>query len=273
MPRAARATTNIGLAFVHSMAYYRRALRGVWRYVESRPSWEVTSLAPGSLSTRLPRRYYPDGLIVTANTQAMEDALRFWRRPAVNVSAVISQQRFCRVGVDNDQVAEMAAAHFLELGLRSFAFVGPPNQLFSVERQRAFCRAMEAAGHMVDCYLSRSPQEFDPHGLHWDLEPEVQRWLRKLPSPIGIFTPNDLWGVQVIIAARRAELRVPEDVAVLGVDDDDLYCEMTRPRLSSVIVPAEQIGYEAASLLDRLLQGEKPPAQPLLLPPVGIESR
>jgi LacI family transcriptional regulator len=273
MPRTARTSKNVGLVFMHSMAYYRRALRGVWRYVESRPAWEVTSLAPGSLAARLPPRHRPDGLIVTANTQSIDEALRKWRRPAVNVSAVISDQRFCRVGVDNVQVAETAADHFLERGLQSFAFIGPPNQMFSIARQQAFCRAIEAAGHRAECYLSRAPQEFDPHGLHWDLEPDVQRWLRRLSRPVGIFTPNDLWGVQVIVAARRARLRVPEDVAVLGVDDDDLYCEMTRPRLSSVIVPAEQIGYEAAALLDRLLQGDKPPADPLLLSPVGVEAR
>lgn len=273
MPRASQSTINIGLVFMHSMAYYRRALRGVWRYVESRPSWELTNIAPGSLATRLPKRFHPDGLIVTANTKSLNDSLRFWRRPAVNVSAVISGQRFCRVGVDNNQIGRLAADHFLERGLRHFAFVGPPSQLFSIERQTAFSQAIQDAGYSSESYVSCAPQEFDPHGLHWDLEPEVQKWLRRLPTPVGIFTPNDLWGVQVIVAARRANLRVPEDVAVLGVDDDDLYCEMTRPRLSSVIVPAEEIGYQAAALLDRLLDGAQPPDEPLLLPSVGIEAR
>lgn len=273
MPDTTQSTKHIGLVFMHSMAYYRQALRGVWRYVESRPTWELTNIAPGSLTGRLPKRHFPDGLIVTANTKSLSDSLRYWRRPAVNVSAVLTQQRFCRVGVDNDHIGRLAADHFLERGLQHFAFVGPPHQLFSVERQTAFSQALHAAGNSVESYVSSASEEFDPHGLLWDLEPAVHKWLRELPLPVGIFTPNDLWGVQVIVAARRANLRVPEDVAVLGVDDDDLYCKMTRPRLSSVIVPAEQIGYQAAALLDRLIEGESPPAAPVLLAPIGIESR
>ncbi|MBA3312738.1 MAG: substrate-binding domain-containing protein [Planctomycetaceae bacterium] len=93
--------------------------------------------------------------------------------------------------------------------------------------------------------------------------------MRKLPKPVGIFTPNDLWGVQVILGCRSARLRVPEDVAVLGVDDDDLYCELT----SSIQVPAERIGAEAVALLERLLAGEKRPHEPTLLPPLGVNAR
>jgi LacI family transcriptional regulator len=273
MSPSRRKTANVGLIFMHSMAYYRRALRGVWRYAEGAPDWELTSLAPESLSSRIPRRYQPDGLIVTANTRMLDESLEFWRRPLVNVSAVITGQQFARVGVDNEQIGRLAAAHFLERGLSRFAFVGPYKQMFSIERESAYRQAVEASGYDVASYLSRSAREFDPLGLHWDLEPDVQKWLSQLPLPVGIFTPNDLWGIQVIMAARRVNLRVPEDVAVLGVDDDDLYCEMTRPRLSSIIVPAEQIGYEAAALLAQLLEGKASPKEPLLLSPVGIEIR
>jgi LacI family transcriptional regulator len=273
VPRLRTKATNIGMVFLHTLAYYRRALRGVWRYAEARPHWEFTSIIPEKHSLKMHRRFRPDGLIVTANTIAFEKALRSWRRPAVNVSAVIPGQRFPRVGVDNVLVGQIAAAHFLERGLQHFAFVGPPSQVFASERQAAFCDAISKTGAAVDCYISRAIQEFDPHGLHWDLEAGVQRWLQKLSKPVGIFTPNDLWGVQVLMACRRAGLRVPEEVAVLGVDNDTLYCEMTRPGLSSVIVPAEQIGYEAAGLLERLLSGEPAPQDPVLLPPVGVRSR
>jgi LacI family transcriptional regulator len=273
VPYCATKPRHIGLVFLHSLAYYRRALRGVWRYAVARPQWELTSLIPDEQSLRMQHRFRPDGLIVTANTAAFDQALRGWQRPAVNVSAVISGQRFPRVGVDNARVGQMAAEHFLERGLRHFAFVGPPDQLFSSERQTAFCARAEQAGATPRCYISRVKQEFDPLGLHWGLETQVQQWLRKLPKPVGVFAPNDLWGVQVLIACRRAKLPVPEDVAVLGVDNDSLYCEMVRPGLSSIAIPAEQIGYEAVALLERLLGGEPPPVQPLLLPPIGVHCR
>ncbi|MEX0713101.1 MAG: DNA-binding transcriptional regulator [Pirellulales bacterium] len=273
MVNLATRPTHVGLAFVHSFAYYRRILRGIWRYVEARPHWQLTSIAPEQQPARLRGRFRPDGLIVALNTIALERALATWRRPAVNVSAVFSRQRFARVGVDNVQVGRLAANHFLERGLRHFAFVGPPRHLFSTQRREAFCQALQEAGHAAACYDDAAKLEFDPLGHLWDLGPDVLRWLRKLPTPVGVFTPNDLWGVQVVLACRRADLRVPEDVAVLGVDDDDLYCELTRPRLSSIIVPAEQIGYEAVALLERLLAGEKPPCEPVLLPPAGINAR
>lgn len=273
MPDPITKPTNIGLVFLHTLAYYRRALRGVWRYAVTRPQWELTPIIPKAQSLKMPSRFRPDGLIVTANTHAFEMALRAWNRPAVNVSAVIPGQRFPRVGVDNAQVGQLAANHFLQCGLQNFAFVGPPNQLFASERQAAFCDLVHETGTKAFCFISRAEQEFDPLGQHWDLEPAVQPWLRKLPKPVGVFTPSDLWGIQVLMACRRAGLRVPEDVAVLGVDNDTVYCEMTRPGLSSVILPAEQIGYEAVALLERLLGGEKPPLDPVLFSPLGIRCR
>jgi LacI family transcriptional regulator len=79
--------------------------------------------------------------------------------------------------------------------------------------------------------------------------------------------------MQLVEVCRQADLRVPEEVAVLGVGNDELYCELSRPTLSSIITPAQQIGFEAASLLGRMLDGAKPPQQSLLFPPQGVVSR
>lgn len=155
-------------------------------------------------------RFCPDGLIVALNTAPLERALRAWQRPAVNVSAIFSQHRFPRVGVDNVQIGRLAAAHFLEQGLRHFAFVGPPRHLFSTERREAFCQSILEAGHTVVNYESEAKLEFDPLGRRWDLEPGFQRWLSELPSPIGIFTPNDLWGMTP--TAYRRQLRQSTDI-------------------------------------------------------------
>jgi LacI family transcriptional regulator len=263
----------LGLVFIHSFFYYRGVLRGIWRYVEARPQWRLTSLAPEQQSLRVSGPLRPDGLIAAMNTKPLVRTFSSWRRPVVNVAAVFPDLRFPRVGVDNVKVGRLAASHFLERGLRHFGFIGPPDYLFSTEREAAFCQAVRDAGHAVDCYEVRAHRPYDPLGRRWDLDPAVRRWLRMLPKPAGVFVPNDLWGVQVAEACRQVELRVPEDVALLGVDDDHLYCELTRPPLSSIIVPAEQIGYEAAALLERLLGGEKPPREPLLLPPIGVATR
>jgi LacI family transcriptional regulator len=212
-------------------------------------------------------------LIASVYSKAVVRVLSRWRRPVVNVTAILPGLRFPCVRVDNGPVGQMAATHFLERGLRHFGYVGPPNQLFSMERRAAFCRALEQSGHGAACYHTVRRLPFDPRGQRWDLDRGVYRWLRKLPKPVGVFVPGDDWGIQVAEACRHVGLRVPEDVALLGVDDDDLDCELARPRLSSIILPTERIGYEAAALLGRLLAGEKPPAEPILLPPTGVATR
>jgi LacI family transcriptional regulator len=263
----------IGLVFTHTFAYSRRVQRGIRRYVEARPQWLLTAIAPEQQSLRVLGPLRPDGLIAGVTTKRLVRTLACWRRPVVNASGVLTGLRFPRVGVDNVGVGRLAAAHFLERGLRHFGFVGSPDYRFSAERRAAFCRAVRQAGHTVACHEDRAHLAYDQIGQRWDLDPAVWRWLRALPKPVGVFVPNDLWGVQVAEACRQVELRVPEDVALLGVGDDDLYCEMTRPPLSSIRVPAEQIGYEAAALLERLLGGEPPPREPLLLPPIGVATR
>jgi len=167
----------------------------------------------------------------------------------------------------------MAAEHFLERGLRHFGFVGHLEQLVSNEREAAFRSAIEAAGFTLAAYHDRKSRAFDPVGRRWPLDRGVQRWLRDLPKPVGILAQTDLFGVQLAEACRQARLRVPEDVAILGVDNDDLYCELSRPALSSIVLPTQRIGYEAAALLERLLAGHKPPAEPLLLRPLGVATR
>jgi LacI family transcriptional regulator len=266
-------TLCVGLVFIHSYAYYRGVLRGIRRYVEARPQWLLTSIVPELHARRVPDRFRPDGLIAAVNTPQLARSLAHARRPVVDVAAVIPGLRFPRVGVDNVRVGQLAVAHFVERGLRQLAFLGPPDYLFSIEREAAFCQAARQAGLAVACYKRIARLPYDPLGRRWDLNAAAQRWLRRLPRPVGVFVPNDLWGVQVAQACWCAELRIPEDVAILGVDDDDLHCQMTRPPLSSIVVPAQQIGYEAAALLDRLLAGEKPPPQPILLPPTGVSTR
>jgi LacI family transcriptional regulator len=261
----------IGLVIPHSFSYYRGILRGVRRYVEAKPHWRFTSVD----ATRL-RRSEPlpaDGLIVALNTPMLAEALSRWRRPLVNVSNVIPNLRFPRLGIDNVQVARLAASHFLERGLRKLAFVGPRDHLFSTERKAAFCRVAQAAGAAVVCYDRVKRLPFDPLGQRWDLDRAVQNWLRTLTKPVGIFAADDIWGVQVAEACLRSGLRVPEDVALLGVHNDSLYCELTRPPLSSIMLPDEQVGFDAAALLDRLLSGERPPREPIILPPTGVATR
>ncbi|MCC7334321.1 MAG: DNA-binding transcriptional regulator [Pirellulaceae bacterium] len=265
---------RIGLAVNHSYSFYRSLLRGVAQFAETRPQWVFTSIIPAQQSSNAPRgRFRPDGLIASIHSESTMKTLANWRCPVVNASSVLPGSLLPRVGVNNTCVGQLAAAHFLERGLRHFAFFGSPDSLFSIERRDAFCHVLQAAGYSVSCHFSPPERPYDQLDRRWDIDLSTYRWLRGLPTPIGLFVPSDHWGFQLSQACHEVDLRMPEDVALLGVDDDDVNCELARPRLSSVVVPAVQIGYEAASLLDRLLAGEKPPDAPILIPPSGIATR
>ena len=264
---------SVGLVFSYSFAYYRQVLRGIRTYAETRPHWLFTSLAPDERPLGRPGDLKADGVIACVNTEALAQALRRWHRPLVNVSAVLPELPWPRVGVDNQAVGRLAAHHFLERGLRHFGFVGRKDWLYSTEREAGFRRAIKEAGYRVTSYHVPATKLFDPSARSWPLDQRVGRWLRGLPTPAGVFAPNDLWGMQLTECCWKAGLRVPEDVALLGVDNDDLHCELARPMLSSVLVPTQQIGWEAAALLDRLLSGAASPRQPLLLPPQGVVGR
>lgn len=262
----------IGLMLPHSCAYYRRIVTGAARFAESRPAWRFVSIEPklGLSTLELLRRV--DAAIVCIASRRWYDLVRESRTRCVSVDCVVPDLPVPRVGVDNRLVACAAAQHFFECGLRSFAFVGHRRYLFSVEREHGFREAVEAAGRQVALYHMRS--SFDIiMGCKNLLGTDVEPWLLSLPRPTGIFTADDMFGAEIIAACRSISLRVPEDMAVLGVDDDDLYCSITRPALSSVIVPAEAIGYRAAALIARWLEGGHALTQDVLFPPPGIAVR
>ncbi len=265
---------RIALVFSYSLAYCRAILRGVTRYAQTKNDWAFTPIEPDAAGLRLLREVRPAGLIAHVYSADLARALTALRRPTVNVCGVLPAARFPRVGLDDAAIGRAAAAHLLDRGLRHFAFVGHPDHAYSVAREAAFRAAVRRAGFKVDAY--HEPGGFDPRGRLWSLDDALRRWVLALPKPVGLFTCNDVWGAQLSEACRRAGAAVPEDVAIVGVDNDDLLCELARPPLSSVAVPAEAIGHRAAALLDRLMVARRVPAptrRPILLPPAGVVAR
>jgi LacI family transcriptional regulator len=215
----------------------------------------------------------PAGIIAHIYTKRLAHALLALRKPLVNVSGVLPELPIPRVGVDDCRCGELAAAHLLERGFKCFGFAGHLNHAYSTRRESGFRRAVEAAGCQLQCYYERKRRQFDPMGQLWALDKDIHHWMRSLSKPVGLFAPNDIWGVQLTEVCRQTELRVPEDVAIVTVDNDDLLCDLARPSLSSVAVPCQRIGYEAAALLDRMLRGGRPSHAPILLRPSGVITR
>ena len=145
----------------------------------------------------------------------------------------------------------MAAEHLLERGFQSFAFVGIARRVWSKRRERSFCRAIVKAGHRVDVYSPPRTQREQQWGRE---QPALAAWLSQLPKPTGVMACNDDRGREVLEACRAADIHVPEELAVVGVDNDELLCELADPPLSSVALDAEGTGYRAAKLLDQMMK-------------------
>jgi LacI family transcriptional regulator len=220
----------------------------------------------------VPRGWRGEGIIARVGTEAMARDLRAHRLPVVNVSSImLPGADFPRVTTEMEGVAELAAKHFLERGFRHFAYFSLLGLSYLAAQQEAFIATVKNAGGNCAVYGVQPHAGAEPD---WNLDLEkLAAWLKQLPKPVGIFTWNADSGRQVIYAAQRARLHVPEEVALLSSSDDDILCEVSYIPISAILVAAEQIGYQAAQLLDRLMGGRSAPKQPILIPPLGIATR
>jgi LacI family transcriptional regulator len=166
----------------------------------------------------------------------------------------------------------MATAFFRDQGLRDLAYCGGgPLWQFSSNRKRGFIDAGEAAGLSVSDWVP--PPALLEHWSESGLIESLAGWIAGLPRPCGVLCPSDEVAHYALTAARAARRRVPEDLAVLGVDNDEVLCELSSPALASIDQGAEKIGYAAAELLDRLMRGEAVPESPVVVPPTRVVSR
>jgi LacI family transcriptional regulator len=223
-------------------------------------------VSKASRSTSLPlQRLGATGVIGRIQTPAITRTLLASGLPIVAVELTTSQladrrlvHRVSQIRSDSHRAGRIAAEHLLDCGLTSLAFCGYRGRNWSERRQEGFCERLREAGLSYEVYQS-------PRGraLPWHREqPRVIAWVRSLTKPVGIMACNDNRGWQLIEACIQAGLRVPDDVAVVGVDEDQLLCEMASPPLSSVALNLERAGYQAAELLDGLMTGRiKQPRQ------------
>jgi len=237
--------------------------------------------------TRWFKDWNPDGIICQIYSDRLAKVYRDTGKPVVELFESRAKSEFPRILPDDVATGELAARHFLERGFRHFAYFGAPWMLWSREREAGFRAEIERAfreraesGRANDS----GPFTFKSYGSVGDsvaafAGPNERRaaamgdWLRTLPRPVALFSANDSWGFELLQAAREAGLQVPEDVAILGVDDEALLCEIAHPPLSSIRIGAEQIGRISVALLDQLLRRNRPPAHIPRVPPIEVVTR
>jgi LacI family transcriptional regulator len=257
-----------------SSSYGRRILRGITRYLRPRDPWSVffRERDLGALPPAWLRNWRGDGIICRLVNRELAEHLRRAQVPVVNLNDVHDNSwGLPRIQSDHRMIGQLAAEHLLERGFHHFAFCGFTGHEWSGKRGQAFVGRLRAAGFGCDLY--ESPWG-GPGAPPWEKEQEgMGRRLQALPRPVGVMACNDVRGQQVLDACRRVGLSVPEEVAVIGADNDELLCDLCHPPLSSVVPNPEGVGYEAAALLDRLMAGAAPPAHELLIEPLGVTTR
>lgn len=262
-----------------SRSYGRGLLSGVAKFVREHHEWSVqseewrwTDATPAWF-----RHWKGDGALAWVETPELANIVHALRVPVVDVRGSVPDCGLPFLGTENQIAVNLVAEHFLQRGFRHFAFCGFVGANYSDQRSRFFQARLADVGLACTVYsppeTSRDAQviELEKRGLLY--QDHLSRWLKSLPKPVGLMACNDIRGHQVVNACRRANLAVPEEVAVVGVDNDEIFCELCDPPLTSVALNTLQIGYEAAALLERIMDGGKSPESPILIPPLGIVTR
>jgi LacI family transcriptional regulator len=230
----------------------------------------------------------PEGLIVSTSDPRALDEITALKLPCVNVANYIEgHARVPVVGTADMAIGKVVAEHYLDRGFQSFAYFADPAEQYFFPRREGFVSAVREAG--FECHIGppsapppppapprrsavkggrpRVPYEWPGTWKH------AGEWLESLPMPLGVMCPFGRYAREAVQVCKTAGLSVPEQVSVIGVDNDPLLCLSVWPQISSVVTPAGQIGYRALQLLRDLIDGKPAPGRPVLLPPAEIVVR
>jgi LacI family transcriptional regulator len=237
-----------------SRSYGRDIVRGIRRYVAEHGPWSLY-LEPRDLRSTFPdwlKKWRGDGILSRTVDETMLRQLKATKLPVVELRTSVLKHPFPFVGMDNSVVGARVAEHLRNRGFHQFGCVQDVSENFFVERSDRFIRAVCDAG--FECPVFQSERS------NWEQhQRDLVAWLLKLPKPAGIFAVNDQLGFWVLDAARRAGIAVPEELAVVGAENDNMLCETASPPLSSLRLRGQVVGYAAARLLDEWMQRKRIP--------------
>lgn len=278
---------SVALLIETSNAYARGLLEGIIDYVRRHEPWSI-HLPEQERGARPPAWLHDwrgDGIIARIENDEIATTVRKLHLPAVDVSAARHVENIPWVETDDKTIASLAVNHLTERGFRRLGFVGDSRFNWSLWRAQHFEAAATASGcelHVFDTNSTelKLPDQRGKGGRqNSELIPEINRreklagWVQRLPRPIGIMACYDIQAQQLLDVCRDLDVAVPEEIAVIGVDNDRLLCELANPPLSSVVPNSHRSGYEAASLLDRMMRGEAVENRAYLIKPIRVETR
>ncbi len=264
---------SVALLIESSNAYARGLLHGIIEYQRQHDNWSVylPELDRGATPPKWIKTWKGDGIIARIETDEIAHIVQRLDVPIVDVSAARKLDQIPWVETDDAKVSQLAVEHLTERGFRHFAFCGVESFNWSKWRCRHFLELLADLGHTGHSFESEAGLR---RNTTWPSEkPRLAKWLKSLPKPIGIMASHDIRARQVLEACRELDILVPDEVAVVGVDNDPIVCNLAFPSLTSIIPDALGAGYRAAELLDRMISGNRVNPDASLLPPLGIATR
>lgn len=253
--------------------YGRGIIEGIWQYAQQHGPWllEMEPSEPDE-NVEIPRGWCVEGIIASVQTSRLETKLKTLGVPVVNVSGSRrASDFFPRVTSDAEAVVRMAVGHLLDKGLQNLAFCGEPHRPFIGFWDEAYRKVMADMGRTAAIYQSSA--RLGPDSGHAARQNDRKRWIETLPKPVGIVGWATGLCRQLAMACTECGLKVPEDVAIISLETEDLLGKVVHPPLSGVDIPVKRIGFEAAARLDLLMQGKKPHPHEIRLPPLGVTTR
>ncbi len=271
---------RVALLIESSRTYGRGVLRGIARYAHIHGPWSFLAVERdlhGGVPPML-MSWRGDGVIARIENRSMAKRLCKLGCPVIDVLGQATFPGIPSFDTDAEAVARLAVNFFLQAGFQHFAYVGYPGIPFSDKRRVAFARFLEEHGYSLRVLPNtakatgpRHIQAVEREGI--GAEGMIARWLQKQPRPIAVLACNDVRAQQVLNACREHGLRVPDQIAVMGVDNDDVLCALCEPPLSSIEPDAERLGYEAAELLAAMMKGQCAVGAKSQIPPARLIER
>lgn len=263
---------DIALCMELTDFYEHGIARGVVRYAKSRPGWRLYGYGWMFRPLTDLKSWRGDGVISRVETDRDADRLASLGLPVVDVAGAYSRPRFRHVTNDDFLTGAEAAAHLRSCGFQRFAFLGVSGTLWSEERRRGFLHGLSAAGpaQAVPLFTRSLSWWENPH----ESPAALPDFLSRLELPAALFACNDTTGLRATELAHRLGISVPEGLAILGVDNEDILCELASPSLSSIMLDCEAIGYRAAESIESVLNGSGPPeGSRIRIPPREVVER
>lgn len=258
----------------------RQLLQGITAYARQHARWRFVlqeMTADGRVDGWL-LRAQPAGAIAEITSRGMARTLRRLGVPVVDVQQEHPVPHVPQIICDDRMIVRRGVDHLLDKGLRHLAFVGDRDRRFAMQRRLWFSeiaplRLRQKRGASRRARVTASVAMLPAAALLPGGLAALAEWLAALPRPVGVVACNDEWGAQVLRACSEYGLHVPDDVAVVGVGNDPIHCQMSDPPLSSIDCHAPAIGFEAAAILDRMIGGGAYPPPITFIDPGTVQDR